>query len=295
MKKSSSIIKKGYQFIDEKINWYPGHMKKATTQIEDQISRINVFLEICDARAPISTHNSSLAKIIPRKVKKILILNKTDLAHRDATERFLEYYKSKNYTVIGLNAKGEGGGQYLLKEIRKIACPHFRSIGAWMMIAGIPNVGKSTIINGLRKASKTIGGKSKSAKVGPNPGVTRGLSGIRVSTNPLLYLIDTPGIMPMNIESNEVGYKLLLCNCIRDGLIDNIYLCDYLLHCFNEKEMKEYTKLYNMNKTEYIYEVINAIHNKFKHKNVNTATDHMLKDLKEGKLGIITFDVIPKI
>jgi len=288
-----TVIKKQYKFIDERINWYPGHMKKATEQIENQIGRINLFMEIVDARAPISTHNSSLETIIPNKVRKLIVMNKADLAHKEATQKFLDYYKQKKIHVIALNAKGEAGGKHLLNELRRLANPHFRSIGSWLMIAGIPNVGKSTIVNSLRKASKAIVGKTKSAKVGPTPGVTRGLSGFKISLNPLLYLIDTPGIMHKRIESNEVGYKLLLCSCLKEGIIDNFHLCDYLLYCFNERKMKEYMKLYDVNRTEDIYEVLGAIQKKYKNKSINEASDAMLKNFRDGKLGKLTFDDTP--
>eukprot|EP00826_Nyctotherus_ovalis_P042809 TRINITY_DN4463_c0_g1_i14.p1 TRINITY_DN4463_c0_g1~~TRINITY_DN4463_c0_g1_i14.p1 ORF type:complete len:298 (-),score=68.77 TRINITY_DN4463_c0_g1_i14:145-1038(-) len=291
---AAAIVKKPYKFLDQQINWYPGHMRKATNQIEDQIGRTNLFMEIIDARAPVSTHNASLETIIPKRVKQLIIMNKADLAHKETTQRFLDYYKQKGVAALALNAKGDAGGQHLLKELRRLATPHFRSLGSWLMIAGIPNVGKSTIVNTLRKSSKAVAGRTKSAKVGPTPGVTRGLSGFKVSVNPLLYLIDTPGVMPTKVESNEVGYKLLLCGCVKEGIVDNFYLCDYLLHCFNERKMKEYMKLYDMSRTENLYDVVEAIQKKHKTKNVSDACDLMFKNFREGKLGKITFDEAPK-
>lgn len=290
---AAAIVKKPYKFLDQQINWYPGHMRKATNQIEEQIGRTNLFMEIVDARAPISTHNASLETIIPGRVKHLIVMNKADLAHRETTQKFLDHYKQKGLLALSLNAKGDAGGQHLLKQLRKAAAPHFKSLGSWLMVGGIPNVGKSTIVNALRKSSRAVAGKTKSAKVGPTAGVTRGLSGFKISVNPLLYLIDTPGVMPTKVESNEVGYKLLLCGCVKEGMVDNFYLCDYLLYCFNERKMKEYTKLYDVNTTDNLYNVVEAIQKKYKTKSVGDACDLMFKNFREGKLGKITFDEAP--
>eukprot|EP01022_Parablepharisma_sp_SALTPOND_P015527 TRINITY_DN2203_c0_g1_i1.p3 TRINITY_DN2203_c0_g1~~TRINITY_DN2203_c0_g1_i1.p3 ORF type:complete len:309 (-),score=38.34 TRINITY_DN2203_c0_g1_i1:193-1119(-) len=295
---AASTLKKGFEFPKEKINWFPGHMKKAIDQIEEQIKRINLFLEVVDARTPLSSHNSSLDKRFPGRVKRLIVINKADLAPKDTTEKVLEYYKKQKINAISINSKDKSGaaGRKLLSTIRKLAAPEFKSIGSWLMIGGVPNVGKSTIINSLRKTSKPVMGKTKSAKVGPTPGVTRGLSGFKISLNPLMYLIDTPGIMPMNIEDNEVGFKLLLCGCIREGLIENIYLCDYLLHCLNEKNVLEYVKMYGLNeKKTSLHEVLKAIRNKYKRKELEEAGDLMLKHFREGDLGKIMLDNMPQI
>jgi len=285
-----------YKFTSERINWYPGHMKKATNKIENEIHRINLFLEIVDARIPISSHNPQIENLIPTRAKRLVVLNKSDLADRQKTKQFIDYYKSRDIHAISMSATDRAGsdGQKLLNMIRKLGSPTFKSLGSWLMIGGIPNVGKSTIINTLRKTSKSILGRTKSAKVAPTPGLTRGLTHFKISLNPLIYLIDTPGIMPMRIEDNEIGYKLLLCKCIREGAIDKVYLCDYLLFELNEHKQYNYKKILDMKKkTTNIYEIMDAIKVKFQRQKINECADLFLSQYAEGKLGKITLDNVP--
>ncbi len=290
--------KAAYQFLEEAINWYPGHMKKATTQIEEQIRRVNLFLEVVDARIPVSSHNPAIDKLIPPKVARVVVLNKSDLANRDDTDRFIKYYQAKGCKAIAINAKDQTGvsGRRLLGLLKRTGRPEFRSLGSWLMIGGIPNVGKSTIINCLRKTSRVVSGKTKAAHTGPTPGLTRGLTGFKVSLNPLMYLIDTPGIMPMKIQSKEVGYKLLICHCIKEGIIEAPYLCDYVLHCLNKHKVLDYMKHYEVPKyTENVEDVFEAIKNKYKRDHIDLLSTFMLGHFREGSLGRITLDDVPEI
>ena len=123
----------------------------------------------------------------------------------------------------------------LYDMIGQITLPAFKTIGSWMMIGGMPNVGKSTVINALRAKNISDGELSKKHVVwtAASPCVTRGMNGFKISLDPLIYLIDTPGIAYKRIYDNEEGFKLALCGMIRDGIISQEVLFDYALYCLN--------------------------------------------------------------
>lgn len=209
------------------IHWFPGHMQKATREIEERVKIVDVIIELLDARAPLSSRNEKLYKITQNK-KRVLILTKKDLADDVITEKWKEYFTSLNYQVVcaDLNEKklikvieekiNILGRDKREKEIKKSMKP--QPIRA--MIIGIPNVGKSTLINRISKRN--------AASVQNTPGHTKSQQWIKVDN--AFELLDTPGILPANYENKEYAINLALVGSIRETILPIEELADILLN-----------------------------------------------------------------
>ncbi len=209
------------------IHWFPGHMQKATREIEERVKIVDVIIELLDARAPLSSRNEKLYKITQNK-KRVLILTKKDLADDEITEKWKEYFTSLNYQVVcaDLNEKklikiieekiNILGRDKREKEIKKGMKP--QPIRA--MIIGIPNVGKSTLINRISKRN--------AASVQNTPGHTKSQQWIKVDNS--FELLDTPGILPANYENKEYAINLALVGSIRETILPIEELADILLN-----------------------------------------------------------------
>ena len=184
------------------LQWFPGHMKKAQRLIEENLKLVDVVIELLDARIPLSSANPMLAEIIKGK-PRMIALNKADLADSASTKKWLDYFKSQNVPAVAIDSMKGKGMKQLVKVAEDLARPKtekFVSKGAKpraarCMILGIPNVGKSSLINRLAGAVK--------AKAADKPGVTRAKQWIKIGTN--LDLLDTPGILWPKCEDQTVG------------------------------------------------------------------------------------------
>lgn len=199
------------------IQWYPGHMTKTRRMMEENISLVDIVIELVDARIPYSSKNPDLDTLAKNK-HRILLLNKCDLADERATDIWQEYFEKQGFRVIRINAlKGNGLGEVtetarsLMKEkIEKLKARGRINVPIRSMIVGIPNVGKSTFIN-------SYAGKA-CAKTGNKPGVTKGKQWIRLNKN--VELLDTPGILWPKFEDQTVGLKLALIGAIKDEILN---------------------------------------------------------------------------
>jgi len=199
------------------INWYPGHMKKTKELIEDHLKLVDVVVELLDARIPVSSKNPQLDRMIQGK-ERIVVFNKSDLADPDVLEDWIRYYKKQGILSIPITCITGEGVNRLIHEIRikaedKLKSKRDRGMidrPIRVMIVGIPNVGKSSLINKLA-------GK-RSAQIGNKPGVTRGKQWIRIRKG--LELFDTPGILWPKIEDQQVGLNLAFVGSIKDDVID---------------------------------------------------------------------------
>ena len=177
------------------IQWFPGHMTKTIKEIKENLALADFVIELLDARIPYSSGNPELARILPDK-KRITVLNKSDLAHPEATARWIEHFKNRSITALAIDSlSGSGVRELMLKitERGEMVREKWQKRGRKnkrirVMIAGIPNVGKSSLIN-------RIAGRA-SARTGDKPGVTRGRQWIKVTEG--IDLLDTPGCCGQN-------------------------------------------------------------------------------------------------
>ena len=198
------------------IQWYPGHMTKTRRQIESDLKQVDAVCEIVDARIPISSRNPDIDSICAGK-PRIIILNRMDLADASATKKWLAYFREKGMASIATDCKTKRGISDFQPAVRsvlkeKIARNEARGMNrpVRVMIVGIPNVGKSTLIN-------QISGR-KGAKAENRPGVTRGKQWVTVDSS--LLLLDTPGILWPKFEDPNVGMMLAYTGAVKENIID---------------------------------------------------------------------------
>lgn len=197
--------------------WYPGHMTKAKRQMQEDIKLVDLVIELVDARIPMSSRNPDIDELGKNKARLIL-LNKADLADKQANQAWTEYFEKKGYTVVRMDARSKAQIKPVNNAIleackEKIERDRRRGIknrSVRAMVVGIPNVGKSTFIN-------SFAGKA-CAKTGNKPGVTKGKQWIRL--NKSVELLDTPGILWPKFEDQSVGLKLALIGSIKDEILN---------------------------------------------------------------------------
>ena len=198
------------------IQWYPGHMTKTRRQIEADLKQVDAVCEIVDARIPVSSRNPDIDAICGNK-PRIIVLNRMDLADPNATARWKTYFKNKGMAVIATDCKSRKGiadfnpaARAACREKLERDAARGMNRPLRVMIVGIPNVGKSTLIN-------QISGR-KGAKAENRPGVTRGKQWVTVDST--LQLLDTPGILWPKFEDPEVGMMLAYTGAVKEGVID---------------------------------------------------------------------------
>jgi len=217
------------------INWFPGHMNKAQNEIKEILPQIDVVIEVCDARLPFSSENPMITEIRGDK-PLIKILNKSDLADPKFTAIWLDYLESQhNVRAIALTTENPSIAKTIPSLIKKLV-PNKDEAGKQInaVIMGIPNVGKSTLIN-------TLVGKAK-AKVGNEPAVTKGQQRIRLEDG--LYLFDTPGMLWPKIINANSGYRLAVSGAVKDTAFDHddiaLFAAEYLLKTYPERVKLRY-------------------------------------------------------
>ena len=201
----------------EHINWYPGHMKKTRELIAENLKMVDIVIEVIDARIPVSSRNPIIDELVKSK-RRLIILNKSDLSDPKANEAWAETFKKQGNLVLTMNCMtGIGVGQ-LYKLLSRLQDEknegQLRKKSLRMMIVGVPNVGKSALINRMT-------GK-KSAKTGDRPGVTKGKQWLGLENG--MQLLDTPGILWPKFEDPQVGLNLAFCGSIKDEILDTASL-----------------------------------------------------------------------
>ncbi len=197
----------------EHINWYPGHMKKTREMIQENLKLVDLVIEVIDARIPISSRNPIIDDIIKNKTR-IIVLNKSDLSDERSNQAWEEHFRNQGNHVLTMNCMSGGGTQGLFKLLEKIQAEKnadaLRKRYLRIMIVGVPNVGKSSLINRMTGR--------KSTQTGDRPGVTKGKQWLTLSNS--MQLLDTPGILWPKFEDPQAGLNLAFCGSIKDEIMD---------------------------------------------------------------------------
>nr|XP_057914314.1 mitochondrial ribosome-associated GTPase 1 [Doryrhamphus excisus]XP_057914315.1 mitochondrial ribosome-associated GTPase 1 [Doryrhamphus excisus] len=235
----------------EVAHWFPGHMAKGLKQMRASLKNVDCILEIHDARLPFSGRNPVFQESLDVK-PHLLILNKMDLADLSSKQRILKELNKtgvKNVLYTDSLKQRDDNVKSLVPKVVEIIANSNRfnrdeNQNYCLMVIGVPNVGKSSLINSLRR---TYLKKGRASRVGGEPGITRAvLTKIQVCERPIMYLLDTPGVLPPRIESVETGMKLALCGTILDHLVGEDIIADYLLYSLNRLEKFSYVEKYNL-------------------------------------------------
>lgn len=235
-------------FPSVQIHWYPGHMAKTKRQIKEDINIIDVVIEILDARIPLSSQNPDIKELVKNK-KRIILLNKSDLADREENLKWIKYFKQQGIPAILTNANNGQGMKEILATIETLMKDELEKQAAKgrvgksirVMILGIPNVGKSSLINKITS--------KKSAQVGNKPGVTKQKQWIKLSNK--IDLLDTPGVLWPKFESQEVALNLSYIGTIKD---ENLIISDVvynLLKVLKENYIENLMSRYKFTLEEY--------------------------------------------
>lgn len=271
------------------IQWFPGHMNKTIKAIKESLGKVDVIIEILDARCPVSSSNPMITELIGDK-PRLVVLNKNDLADPEVTKEWMEYFEGLDRTLpVEVSSKTSFNLESIAKTC-KILCKDAKWIDRREvrgMVVGIPNVGKSTIINALS-------GRKKVA-VGNRPGLTRNLQRINITNS--LQIYDTPGILWPKFEDKIVGYNLAALGSIKDTILDLIDITRFTIDYFIKYYPERIKERYNIDElSEDSYEVLSTIGKKrgcLQAKGIidlDRAVAFFLKDLRDGKLGLISME-----
>ncbi|WP_425060825.1 Ribosome biogenesis GTPase A [Sporomusa carbonis] len=277
------------------IHWYPGHMAKAQRMIRGQLDLIDVVIELVDARIPLSSANPVIAELIETK-PRVVALNKSDLAEPARTAEWLNYFRNRGLTAVTLDAASGKGTKELTgrveqeanEKIAKLVAKGIKARAVRAMILGIPNVGKSSLINRLLGTA--------TAKTGDRPGVTRGQQWIKVGKN--LELLDTPGVLWPKMDDQEVAFKLAVTGAIKDDIFDMEKVILKLLGVLRESYSDRLVERYKLTQQlpEDTVELLAAIGAKRGCLRSGGVIDYekagriVLTDFRTGKLGQFTLD-----
>lgn len=197
----------------ENINWYPGHMKKTRELIRENLKVVDAVIEVIDARIPISSRNPIIDELISGK-PRIVVLNKSDLADGEASNTWKKTLENQGNRVLIMNCMSGNGTKELFKLLEKMEKEKYQEKTRLkpyrLMIVGVPNVGKSSLINRMTGR--------KSAQTGDKPGVTRGKQWLKLKNG--MQLLDTPGILWPKFEDPKTGINLAFCGSIKDDIMD---------------------------------------------------------------------------
>ena len=275
------------------IQWYPGHMTKAKRQMQEDLKLIDLIIELVDARVPLSSRNPDIDQLGQNK-SRLILLNKADLADERQNEAWKEYFQSKGFYVVKVDSRS-GSGMKMIQNVIQEACKEkierdrrrgIKNRPIRAMVAGIPNVGKSTFIN-------TFAGKA-CAKTGNKPGVTKGKQWIRLNKN--VELLDTPGILWPKFEDQEVGKKLAFIGSIKDEILQTEELSTELIKFLNAEYAGVLEEKYSIEHLEDVYECLTEIaksrHCIVRGSELDTekAAAILLDDFRSGKLGRISLE-----
>ena len=279
----------------KQIHWYPGHMKKAQIDIEERIKIVDLVIELLDARIPLSSRNPLLFKLSQNK-KRLVVLTKNDLADPKITERWISHFKNEGFDAIFADLNKDKDIKNIIKSAEKLGEEKNNKLVAKgmkpqpirAMIIGIPNVGKSTLINKIAKRN--------AASVQNKPGHTKAQQWIKVSDR--FQLLDTPGILPSNYEDKNVALNLALVGSINEEILPleelATYSFNYLKENYKDSLIKRFDYLDLNLSSEGNFSLIAKRRGYFTKDGLDVSKAHkvFLNELKNGILGQISFETI---
>lgn len=280
------------------VQWYPGHMTKAKRQMQEDLKLIDLIIELVDARVPLSSRNPDIDQLGQNK-SRLILLNKADLADERQNEAWKEYFQSKGFHVVKVDSRN-GAGMKTIQNVIQEACKEkierdrrrgIKNRPIRAMVAGIPNVGKSTFIN-------TFAGKA-CAKTGNRPGVTKGKQWIRL--NKSVELLDTPGILWPKFEDQEVGMRLAYIGSIKDDILNIEELALGLIGYLQEFYPSFLSERYGLEGEQKPLDILTAVAKargclkKGEELDYEKASRLLLEEFRSGKLGRVTLEFSGKL
>ena len=275
------------------VQWFPGHMAKARRQIQE-LQLVDIVFELLDARIPYSSSNPMMNEIIKHK-PKLIILNKVDMADPNVTQQWLNYFKEQGQPAITIDALHqnaikqitEASKEILKEKFAKEKAKGLRPRPVRAMILGIPNVGKSTLMNNLAKR--------KAAQTGDRPGVTKAQQWVKVGQE--LELLDTPGVLWPKFEEKRVGYNLAVTGAIKDTILtlDHIilYALDYLIQHYPQRLIERYHLSGNFEDKVAVLEEIGTKRGFLQSGGIvdyDKVYEILLREIRSLKLGRLSFE-----
>ncbi|MDE5938379.1 MAG: ribosome biogenesis GTPase YlqF [Lachnospiraceae bacterium] len=277
--------------------WYPGHMTKAKRMMQENISLIDLVIELVDARVPLSSRNPDIDELGKNK-SRLILLNKSDLADPAANKRWMAYFKERGFHVLEVNAKTGQGLKAIQPKVQE-ACREkierdkkrgIKNRPVRAIVVGIPNVGKSTFINSFAGKACT--------KTGNKPGVTKGKQWIRL--NKELELLDTPGILWPKFESEDVGRRLAMIGSMNDEILQMTELAQELLAYLLEHYREPLLNRYQMETAGEAFTPVQALslicenrkcYKKGQEPDYEKAAALLVDDFRNGRIGRITLEI----
>lgn len=290
--KSDNINEKCPDIVHGHIHWYPGHIAKAEKKLKEQLNLVDVVIEVLDARIPLSSCYGNIEKLLGEK-PRLLVLNKADLVDNNELKIWVDFLQKKfNHEVLAVNTKTTKELKIIVDKVLELSEPKIQQLmnkgllrrPSRVMVVGMPNVGKSSIINKLTRTSKT--------KVGAKAGVTRQQQWVRI--NPKIDLLDTPGIIPMKQENQERAKKLAFVNSISENAYSNEIVVNELLEILSKKYSQNIKSYYNLERDLTIENIATA-RNWLKagaKPDIDKAATLVLSDFRNGKIGKFILDDI---
>ncbi len=274
------------------IHWYPGHIAKAEKKLKEQLSLVDAVIEVLDARLPYSSSYDNITRLLGEK-PRLILLNKADLTDKQELKKWISLIEEKTgFPVLPTDAKNSKDLSVIVKKSVELSEPRIQALmkkgllrrPARVMVVGMPNVGKSSIINKLTRSSKT--------KIGAKAGVTRQQQWVRL--NPQLELLDTPGIIPMKQEDQDRAKKLAFVNAVSENAYSSEIVAKELLSMLNSKYPILTREFYKLDK-----DLDLTLENISKQRNwivaggnpdIERTSVYVLRDFREGKIGKFILD-----
>lgn len=282
---------------DIRIQWFPGHMTKAHRLIKEHLKLVDVVIELLDARIPYSSGNPIIKDVTEGK-PRVIVLNKADLAEDKWNDNWLKYYRSQGLDAVLLEATTGKGAKLLISRVEAAAAAKIQAMAAKgirprairAMILGIPNVGKSSLINRLLGTA--------TVRTGDTPGLTRGKQWIKIGKN--LELLDTPGVLWPKFDDPEVGFKLAITGAINDDIFDLekvvLKLIGLMKNEYPERLLNRYTLKALADTPEEIFQMIGSKRGCLRSGgivDIEKTGRILLNEFRGGKLGPVTLDYPP--